>query len=532
MKKFLKWFKNSTKIKRWLFLILIGIVLACFGFSKILVTDKLELKDLIETILTFVAGFVFLVIGIVFIQRRTLEIVIEKNQIQLNKESGKSGITDLVSEKGIYKKGPKIVVIGGGTGLNNILAGLKKYTSNLTAIISVTSYGEEKSKAQKELKLQPADNLKDGIIALANSSKSMGALMNYRFKEGKLKDFSFADIYLSAMQNIYGDFANSIEKTNEILSITGNVLPITLDEMNICAELQDGTIITQRSKIAQTVQDKVTKINRVYLNPANCKTAPGVLEAIKEADAIIIGPGSIYTDVIPNLLVKNVAKTIRESKALKIYLSNIMTEPGQTDDYSVSEHINSIVEHCGKGIVNFCISDLGEIVPEYIRKYNLMGSSTVEIDSDKIKGENVQLIKGELASIDGTHIRHDPDKTAQLIIELICTDLRFKDKHNDEQYMLLNSRLKQEKKKAKIANKKAKRIKNNKYDKHDNKSKERRKSKFSDKYQERIQSIKESEKTRLENRKIQEKAQKLIEEEESKEKERFLKETYSKKTKK
>ena len=178
MKKFLKWFKNSTKIKRWLFLILIGIVLACFGFSKILVTDKLELKDLIEIILTFVAGFVFLVIGIVFIQRRTLEIVIEKNQIQLNKESGKSGITDLVSEKGIYKKGPKIVVIGGGTGLNNILAGLKKYTSNLTAIISVTSYGEEKSKAQKELKLQPADNLKDGIIALANSSKSMGALMN------------------------------------------------------------------------------------------------------------------------------------------------------------------------------------------------------------------------------------------------------------------------------------------------------------------------------------------------------------------
>ena len=161
-----------------------------------------------------------------------------------------------------------------------------------------------------------------------------------------------------------------------------------------------------------------------------------------------------------------------------------------------------------------------------------MGSSTVEIDSDKIKGENVQLIKGELASIDGTHIRHDPDKTAQLIIELICTDLRFKDKHNDEQYMLLNSRLKQEKKKAKIANKKAKRIKNNKYDKNDNKSKERRKSKFSDKYQERIQSIKESEKTRLENRKIQEKAQKLIEEEEAKEKERFLKETYSKKTKK
>ena len=150
MKNFLKWFKNSTKIKRWLFLILVGILLICFGFSKILVTDKLELKDLIEIVATFVTGFVFLVIGFVFIQRRTLELVIEKNQIQLSKENGKSGITDLVSEKGIYKKGPKIVVIGGGAGLNNVLAGLKNYTSNLTAIISVTSYGEEKSKSQKE----------------------------------------------------------------------------------------------------------------------------------------------------------------------------------------------------------------------------------------------------------------------------------------------------------------------------------------------------------------------------------------------
>ena len=528
MKKFLKWFKNNTKIKRWLFLILLGILLTCFGFSKILVTDKLELKDLIEIIATFVVGFVLLVIGFVFIQRRTLELVIEKNQIQLSKENGKSGITDLVSEKGIYRKGPKIVVIGGGTGLNNVLAGLKNYTSNLTAIISVTSYGEEKSKSQKELNLKPSDNLKEGIVALANNSKVMEALMNYSFKEGKLKDFSFGDIYLSAMQNIYGNFANSIQKTNEILSITGNVLPITLDEMNICAELQDGTIITQKSRIAQTVLDKVTKINRVYLNPANCKTAPGVLEAIKDADAIIIGPGSIYTDVIPNLLVKNVAKTIKESKALKIYLSNIMTEPGQTDDYSVSEHINSIIEHCGKGIVNFCISDIGEIVPEYIRKYNLMGSTTVEIDSDKIKGENVQLIKGELATIEGTRIRHDPDKTAQLIIELICTDLRFKDRHKDEQYMLLNSKLKQEKKRMrKNSNKKGKKIKENK--KHVLARK--KKSKFSDKYEERIQSIKESEKTRLENIKIQEKAQKLIEEEEAKEKERFLRETYKNKKK-
>ena len=253
MKKFLKWFKNSTKIKRWLFLILIGIVLACFGFSKILVTDKLELKDLIEIILTFVAGFVFLVIGIVFIQRRTLEIVIEKNQIQLNKESGKSGITDLVSEKGIYKKGPKIVVIGGGTGLNNILAGLKKYTSNLTAIISVTSYGEEKSKAQKELKLQPADNLKDGIIALANSSKSMGALMNYRFKEGKLKDFI-------ANRNIFG-----VESILDQLEIHGKVRDalMALPELYGSVDILEKAMAYATNKEAKAAIVRLKEIYRI-----------------------------------------------------------------------------------------------------------------------------------------------------------------------------------------------------------------------------------------------------------------------------
>ena len=454
MKKFLKWFKNSTRIKRWLFLILIGIILACFGFSKILVTDKLELKDLVEIVASFVVGFVFFVIGIVFIQRRTLEIVIEKNQIQLSKESGKSGITDLISEKGMYKKGPKIVVIGGGTGLNNVLEGLKNYTSNLTAIISVTSYGEEKSKAKQNLKLQPTDNLKDGIIALANNSKDMNNLMNYTFKEGKLKDFTFGDIYLSAMQNIYGNFAKSIQKTKEILSITGNVLPITLDEMNICAELQDGTVITQKSKIAQTVMDKVTKINRVYLNPANCKTAPGVLEAIKEADAIVIGPGSLFTNVIPNLLVKNVSKAIKESKAIKIYVSNIMTEPGQTDGFTLSEHIQTIQEYAGKNVIDYCIYDSGEIIPEFIKIYNKKGADVVEQDIQKAKELGVKLIERNLSQVVDDSIRHNTEAVAEAVIELICDDLRFKDEQNNPKYVMLNAKLREEKKINKAKRKK------------------------------------------------------------------------------
>lgn len=527
MKKFLNWFKNSTKIKRWMFVILIGIVLTCFGFSKILTSERLELKDLIVIISTFVAGFICFVLGIIYIQRRNLELLIEANKVDVNNNKE---LKTLVSNS-IYEKGPNIVVIGGGNGINNILKGLKNYTSNLTAIVPVSSYGRPASISIKELKLNPIEDIKNSIIALSPNSEEMEKLINYTFEEGKLKNLAFGDLYLYVMQKIYGDFINSVEKSSNILSVVGKVLPVTLDEMRICAELQDGTVIEEKSKIKEIVSNKVTKINRVYLNPSNCRTAPGVIEALKNADAIVIGPGSLYTNVIPNLLIKNVAKTIKESKALKIYISNIMTEPGQTDDYDVSQHIQSIIEHSGAGTIDFCIADVGEIVPEYIRKYNLMGSDIVNIDTAEIKSKGVQLIKGELATIEGNYIRHDPDKTAKLIIELICTDLRFKDQHNNEQYMLLNSKLKEENKKAKIENKKAKKLKEDKKE-HNSKVKEKRTSKFSNKYKDRIESIKESEKTRIENRKIQEKAQKLIEEEEAKAKEKFLKETYSRKTKK
>lgn len=204
-----------------------------------------------------------------------------------------------------------------------------------------------------------------------------------------------------------------------------------------------------------------------------------------------------------------------------------MTEPGQTDDYDVSDHINSIIEHSGEGIIEFCISDVGEIVPEYIRKYNLLGSDVVNIDTANIRNKGIRLIKGSIAGIEGNYIRHDPDRTAKLIIELICTDLKFKDKHTDEQYMLLNSRLKEENKKEKKLKNKTKKIKAKKQD-----TLIKSKSKFSNKYKDRINSIKESEKTRLENIKIHEKARQMIEEEEQREKEEFLKEFYNKEDKK
>ena len=527
MKNFLNWFKNSTKVKRWMFLMVVGIVLTCFGFSKVLVSERLGIGDLLQIVITFVAGFICFVLGIVYIQRRNLELLIEQNSINI--DGGNEELKKLVTKNPIYERGPNIVVIGGGNGINNILKGLKNYTSNLTAIVPVSAYGIPSSASVKELKMHPINEIKSSIVALSSSSDEMNDLINYKFEDEKFKGLSFGDLYLYVMQKIHGDFSNSIQRSSNLLSMVGKVIPVTLDEMNICAELQDGTEIKEKNKIAETVSSKITKINRVYINPTNCRTAPGVLDAIKNADAIIIAPGSLYTNIIPNLLIKNVAKTIRESKALKIYVSNIMTEPGQTDDFDVSDHIQSILDHSGNGVIDFCISDVGEIVPEYIRKYNLMGSDVVNIDTSRIRSKGIRLIKGELATIEGNYIRHDPDKTAKLIIELICTDLKYKDKQNDEKYMLLNSKLKENDKDKKQV-KEEKKVKETKTE---NEEKPRKASKFSNKYKERIESIKESEKTRLENIRIHEKAKEMIDEEEQRAKEKFLKEAYNvKKTKK
>lgn len=229
-----------------MFLILVGMVLACFGFSKILSSERLGFGDLLLIVITFVAGFTCFVLGIVYIQRRNLELLIEKNNVNVDASGKNNELKTLVSKNPIYERGPNIVVIGGGNGINNILKGLKNYTSNLTAIVPVSAYGRPSSASIKELKLNPVDDVKSSIVALSPNSESMNNLMNYTFTDGKLKNLSFGDLYLYVMQKIYGDFTSSIEKTSSILSMVGRVLPVTLDEMNICAELQDGTVVKEK----------------------------------------------------------------------------------------------------------------------------------------------------------------------------------------------------------------------------------------------------------------------------------------------
>lgn len=481
MKGFLKWFKSSTKVKRWMFLILVGIILACYGMAKIIVSQELEFIDLAKIIAIFVVGFVCIILGIIYIQKRTLELLVQETD---SRNVNKDDVKSLIFNKKVYNQGPKVVVIGGGSGLNTVLRGLKNYTDNITAIVTVSDYGAGISNSRKLLETKPLEDIADSMIALSANEDLMRALMKHDFRRGRLQDITFGDIYFLGMQDILGDFTKSIEQAKNVLNITGKVLPVTMDEMTICAELDDGTVIQSREKIPEVVSSKISKINRIYITPSNCKPADGVLEAIAEADAIVIGPGSLYTNVIPNLLVKGISKAIKESKAFKIYVSNIMTEPGQTDNYSLADHIKAIIDHVGKGVIDYCIYDTGEIVPEFIRKYNLEGADLIEQDTAKAKAEGIYLIQRNLSYIDGEFIRHNPDAVATAIIQLICEDMKFRDRQNDAQYVMLNDRIKKTKKSLKAnrqpvpKKKKADILTSN--------------SKFASKYQERIISIQES----------------------------------------
>ena len=486
MKGFFKWFKSSTKIKRWILLMIIGIVLVCYGIAKVIVTNELTFGELAKIIVTFVLGFTFTIISIICIQKRTLEMLVEESDTRNIEDKGK--MNSLIFNKKVYNQGPKVVVIGGGAGLNTVLRGLKNYTDNITAIVTVSDYGLNNGKTEEEMALASLEDIEQSIIALSTNENEMNQLMNLIMTDNTYKGKKFGDIYLTAMKEAVGDFPTSIREVQKILNMTGKVIPVTYDRIKICAELEDGTVVECKDKIPEMVSQKLSRITRVFISPTNIRVAPGVIEAIKEADSIVIGPGSLYTNVIPNLLVPGVSKAIREAKGFKVYVSNIMTEYGQTDDYTLYDHIKAIIDHAGKGIIDYCVYDTGEIVPEYVRQYNKEGSNLVEQDISKVKDEGIKLIQRSLSTIENGRIRHNPDAIATSIIQLICDELKFRDMQNNTQYIMLDSKIKDTKKKLKQENKK------NKPTKSKNKKKNRHSgSKFLDKYNERITSIRESE---------------------------------------
>ena len=314
---------------------------------------------------------------------------------------------------------PKIVAIGGGTGLSTMLRGIKLFTPHITAVVTVADDGGGSGVLRHDLGMLPPGDIRNCILALANTEPIMEKLLQYRFTEGSLKGQSFGNLFLAAMNGISSSFEEAVKKMSDVLAVTGKVLPVTLEDITLYAELCDKTIICGESKIGKHNLKNPSPIKRVFIKPNKPKPLPEVIRAILEADIIVLGPGSLYTSVIPNLLVDGVANAIQKSKAVKIYVCNVMTQPGETDGYTLSQHIKAIENHSNKKIIDCCIVNNSRIPQDIEKKYRNDGAELVKIDRQETLNMGIKIEEGNFLTIlPNGYIRHDCIKLAKALLDI------------------------------------------------------------------------------------------------------------------
>lgn len=316
------------------------------------------------------------------------------------------------------KLGPNIVAIGGGNGLSTMLRGLKKKTNRLTAIVTVADDGGGSGVLRKDLGMPPPGDIRNCMEALANTEPVMQELLSYRFQEGSLTGQAFGNLLLAALNGISDSFDQAVARMSEVLAITGRILPVTNSNVQLEAVFENGTHVVGESKIFAFKKEQDCRIDYVRLLPAQPPALPAALQAIKEADTIVLGPGSLYTSVIPNLLVESVADTICDSKALKIYVCNIMTQDGETEGYTASDHVAALLEHTGPGLIDLCLCNNAPVSPALLARYQEEDAAPIKVDRKAVEALGVELVTRPLASENQAFARHSYQRLADAILEL------------------------------------------------------------------------------------------------------------------
>ena len=313
----------------------------------------------------------------------------------------------------------KVVTIGGGTGLSVLLRGLKKYPLEITAVVTVADDGGSSGKIRSDMNIPSPGDIRNVIAALSDVEPYLEKMFQYRFDSGEVKGHPVGNLMIAAMTDIHGDFSTAIKVMSRILNVRGTVLPTTNDIATLNAVLSDGEIIRGESSITKAGG----VIDHVYITPSRVKPNEDVLKAIEEADYIIMGPGSLYTSIIPNLVISNVSEKIRESNAKKIYVCNVMTQHGETDNYSVCDHIVAINKHVEENIFDLVIANSREFDDSILSKYHKEKQEPVKIDHEKIEELGIKLIKNnDIGIVDNNTIRHNAEKVSELIYDYIIDD--------------------------------------------------------------------------------------------------------------
>lgn len=315
-------------------------------------------------------------------------------------------------------KGPRIVAIGGGTGLSTMLRGLKKHTDRLTAIVTVADDGGGSGVLRQELGMPPPGDIRNCLEALANVEPLMSELLHYRFTEGSLKGQSFGNLFLAALNGISGGFDTAVSRMSQVLAITGTVLPVTTSDVQLEAEFENGVRVLGESKIFYCKKRENCRVRRVRLLPEHPPALPEALAAIREADMIVLGPGSLYTSIIPNLLVAGITEAIQDSDALKVYVANVMTQEGESEGYTNADHIRALFQHSAPGLFSLCLANSAPIPEDVVARYAREGAEPVRWDKEVCAGLGVELVSRPVSVIRDGLVRHDPEKLAAALLEL------------------------------------------------------------------------------------------------------------------
>ena len=426
----LKWLYPGMKFKRWLLLFAAGVMIVSLGIAVVFnykYIDHIE-EAIFRTVYlwsggydykyTAIAGLIMVVAG-ASIMLVAAKFIIKSVITVLLPSNPSEKLVDLIYEKRMLGKGPAITVVGGGHGLSVLLRGIKQATSNVTAVVTVADDGGSSGRLRQDLGMIPPGDLRNCLVALADTEPLMEKLFQHRFEgSSELSGHSFGNLFIAAMTQVTGDVETALKESSKVLAVKGQVLPASKEFVRLDAIMEDGTVVCGESHIPEAHK----RIHRVKLYPEHAEAVQSSLDAIRNAEAIVLGPGSLYTSVIPNLLVEGIGDAICRSKAVKIYICNVMTQPGETDGYTASMHVKAIMDHAGRNAVDYVIVNSTPVPEDLKQKYVETGAYPVVVDDDALNQLGVGIIKADLiTSKDAIH--HDPKKLCDSVMRVVYETL-------------------------------------------------------------------------------------------------------------
>lgn len=426
MRGFLKWLYPGMKFKRWLVLFAFGVVALCTGIT-ILFNYKYigNLEEAIFRTVYLWTGSYDYMINMLFGSITAggglcLMLVAVRQMIRsiigVLLPEGSERLVDRIFAERRLSRGANVAVIGGGTGLSVLLRGIKNVTKNVTAIVTVADDGGSSGRLREDFGILPPGDLRNCLVALAETEPLMEKLFQHRFGgQGDLAGHSFGNLFIAAMTDVVGgNMEDALQASKKILAVRGQVVPAANTPIKLHAKLADGRTVAGESQIPLAG----SPIERVWIEPSDTRPVQSALAAIEEADVIFLGPGSLYTSIMPNLLIGGMADALRKSKATKVYICNVMTQPGETEGYTVSTHVKAIIDHVGEGLIDYVVVNASRIAPEVCEVYARQGAEPVMVDKEMTEKFGVHVIEADLIS-EANLARHDPDKLTQTISQML-----------------------------------------------------------------------------------------------------------------